>query len=921
MIENLYKLEKAIFHEFALETSNNIHVRAVDLNNPLSSVCKIFLSDIISTQLHSRPSDLPIIIPTRIFIEDLEGKKYCYIKIEPPGIAFIEDLFKERDLLEDLIDKATPENKPALEIQKGQIIDRFRNAVLRDHDQFYAKCVSWAKADKAIADCPDYCQISRDLNDVKPIVFDNSGLQADRELKPHEKVNYIIKVSHQRSHTNALTEENVDEFLAKLSVLALHTKRNRKTFAEIETLATKAAISQVMARNMSHNIGSHVMNRLTNGIKLEAIKTVEGGSYGPAFALSKEEGGIFHQLAFYNHYVKCRMDYLSDITFGTPVMHTNKKVVGELFKELDKVRFLLDYVPGLSTFKYKIEILFAGRQMIDSGDIAVAIPNDLLGCQAFYNILENVIRNTAKHNAQKRGTTVFTIDINNVSCSLPPALAHEGRLSDEIRTLYSVEIYDDCVLEGDKEFSGPQEQAQLTEYVSDYNSCNPNVIDLNARVSNVDWLVYRQNEKINQSVLQENNQLRTSSLGLIEMQASAAYLRKLDSAAIEDKGYIVDYNDKFYNSKGNINILKAFSKDGRLGYRFFLGKPTEILIVGNFEPNIRADEWLKAGVWVREEASFKTELENGYVYNHPFVLYERSESIAALLEAYKTCLPMRQIDISDKKESLEKILKSTQSVEGLEEWVWALRWDQIKGTIENVNVITSYHASYHSQPNTYNVGFVSHAAGWKSRETERKTNLVQYLEPLSSNAAAKLPNHSGTVELHTYLDPGKPYLTTVAKMKIFESATTKILVLDERIQRFSDDNYQAYGAAIPNKNIFAYSNVVIPDRMVLQLDADNFTPELIEGIENFILGNLAECDFLLVHYSILERMYGEISVINENLSLWSESIRVVVTSGRGKPAELPSAQVCFVNLSPALNVFVEVRSKFAMNYLLQSARR
>jgi hypothetical protein len=161
----------------------------------------------------------------------------------------------------------------------------------------------------------------------------------------------------------------------------------------------------------------------------------------------------------------------------------------------------------------------------------------------------------------------------------------------------------------------------------------------------------------------------------------------------------------------------------------------------------------------------------------------------------------------------------------------------------------------------------------------------------------------------------------VAQKKIFESAITKILVLDERIQRFSDDHYEADGAKISNRDIFAYSNVVIPNRRELQLDADNFTNDLVVGIENFIDGNLTECEFMLVHYSILERMYRDRVSINEKLSLWSQRIRVVVTSGRGKPADLPSTEVCFVNLSPVLNVFVEARSKFAMNYLMQSARR
>jgi len=915
--DNLYLLEYEIFREFALETSTNPHVEAVDLSNPLTSICKIFLSDIISSQIHFRHKDLPLIIPNKILIQDNSLCTYSYFQIGPDGIAFIKGLFKN----------VNADNT-------AELLKEFRSEILTDSSNFYSGLPHWTGKDRLYSACPAYERLRSDLENAHRIAFDNSDW---KEVKEDEKVNYLILITYELDHTNCdsrLREQDIRNFLDKISILALHTKRNRKSFFEIERQATKAAISQVMARNMSHNIGSHVMNRITSGMKLEGISNLDAGCYGPAFLLADlksrtdlrgqpqrllELVNVIHQLASFNHYVKCRMDYLSDITFGTPVMHTNKRVAAELFKELDKVRFLLHYAPGLSTFKYRIQFLFDGRLISESEDIDLAVPNDLLGCQAIYNILENVIRNTAKHSALKGATTLFTINIKNVS-HIPSDLANQRRLTEEIRTLYAVEIYDDCVLNGNKEFS-TVEQKQKTDYISNYNRCNENQLDGNASVSNIDWLVYRLNKKINQSVLQQNNQLRTSSLGLIEMQASAAYLRKLDSSVIEHKEYVVEYNDKIYNRAGNLNVLKAFSMESRLGYRFFVSKPTEILLVGNFDVCIDTDELLKVGIWLRSEASFRAELENGVVYSHPFVLYERSETISALLAKYKTSLPLRDIDISDKKDSLEKLLNGNPGAKEMEDWVWSLHFDRIKGEVEHVNVITSYYPRY-GLPSTYNIGFTAHASGWKARVVEKEKELIHYLEPLSSQAEAKLPNHPGTIRLHSYLfSKDKLYLTNVAKKKIFESAITKILVLDERIQRFSEDDYEADGIKISNKDIFAYSNVIIPNRKELQLDADNFTSNLVVGIEDFIGRHLTECQFMLVHYSILERMYRDIVSINEKLSLWSRCIRLVVTSGRGKPADLPSAEVCFVNLSPVLNVFVETRSKFAMNYLMQSARR
>jgi hypothetical protein len=46
-------------------------------------------------------------------------------------------------------------------------------------------------------------------------------------------------------------------------------------YNNLSLTATRAAISQVMARNMSHNIGSHVMNKLTGNLEKYPIYSTE----------------------------------------------------------------------------------------------------------------------------------------------------------------------------------------------------------------------------------------------------------------------------------------------------------------------------------------------------------------------------------------------------------------------------------------------------------------------------------------------------------------------------------------------------------------------------------------------------------------------------------------------------------------------
>jgi len=761
----------------------------------------------------------------------------------------------------------------------------------------------------------------KDYGGCSYILFNRLGLNKGEEEQIELGI-YCILESPIEEKDKSITSEYLERKLYQFLLTTGQKYALQHYLKQVKQQATRAAISQVMARNMSHNIGSHVMNRLTDGKRLEDLDVNNFESYKSS-KVAGDESKIIHQVSFFNNYVKCRMDYLSDITFGRPVMHVNKKVCGELFKELDRVRLLWEFISGLSKFKYEIQFMFNGKLLCaEADDISIALPNDLLGCQAFYNIIENVIRNTAKHSNNKTQKTVFTVDIREIDQSLEGSQADRG-VSEQPKIFYAVEIYDDCVINGYDIFLN-EERHVKNGYVSDYLQSNGDrPFDEDEKVSNIDWLVYSQNKKINQSVLQQRNyQLRTSSLGLMEMEASAAYLRKLDITTIEDEEYSVEYNCALSNSSSKkFNILKAINKDGKLGYRFFVSRPTEVLFVGDYGEEVDVDSLLKIGIWLRSGSAFELDLSQGFVYNHSFVLYENSEAITSLLKKHQTSLPpaSRLIDITDRKKDVEGLLTSGANFDVIEAYIWRLLFDSIRPDgIEDVCVWQSYqpNKAEHNKPKSYNIALTPHARGWKQRVEEKESKRAHYLEPLPSNAQKKLPDFSGT--LGPYIESG---ITDVIKYKLFESAVTKILVIDERIQRFTKDYYNSDGIRILNEDIYNYANIIVPRQADLKLDADNYTVELIEQIDQFITISINECKFLLLHYSILERMYVSIEAINEKLIEWSRSVRVIVTSGRGKPPKLPSEYVCFINLSPILNVFVEGRSKYAINYLLQSSRR
>jgi hypothetical protein len=112
--------------------------------------------------------------------------------------------------------------------------------------------------------------------------------------------------------------------------------------------------------------------------------------------------------------------------------------------------------------------------------------------------------------------------------------------------------------------------------------------------------------------------------------------------------------------------------------------------------------------------------------------------------------------------------------------------------------------------------------------------------------------------------------------------------------------------------------VLIPDT---PLDPNAFDEETIAEIEQFIENNMDKA-YILIHYGILERMYGNEAVITEKLNMWSDgSKRLVVTSGRGAHSLTLPPSVCFVNLSSVLYAFTENRNKYIINNLLNQARR
>ncbi len=199
---------------------------------------------------------------------------------------------------------------------------------------------------------------------------------------------------------------------------------------------TQSAIAAIMARNGSHNIGSHVLSALSHNVG------------------TMPDDRVLYQ------YIQHRMDYIASATTGAPDWSVPTPFVGNLMKMFYSQRHLLDHIAesdGLHAYQYQgkgtqigpgqnncVKIVIrkikryaddetpadnppkgwsriqvkdgVNKRILDvyelfkpqeavvwANDEALSIPGGILGQHAFYNIVENILRNAAKHSWAGKG--------------------------------------------------------------------------------------------------------------------------------------------------------------------------------------------------------------------------------------------------------------------------------------------------------------------------------------------------------------------------------------------------------------------------------------------------------------------------------------------------------------------------------------
>jgi len=753
--------------------------------------------------------------------------------------------------------------------------------------------------------------------------------------------------------------KKVSEYLSTIE------KKLKEREEKLYQRSIQHAISQVFVRNMSHNIISHVMVNLQDKEAIENIEEIITKGNYTGINLTKEEAKNIlskeYQLSILNKYNSNRCLYLNEATYSVSKFVENMNVYNDLFRKLDENRIFLNLISAVDSFRYSFSFLYQGEELTKENDIAVMIPGGALGQQAFYNIIENIIRNTAKHSGNREKEQVtFTVNFleYNKEIDTENIVNVEEILkwpTDKIEKIHQKDK-NYWFFKRDRDYwSGILELRKKYYQVEIYDN-----IDIGDHAYKV---VEDLNTKILLKVI-EGDSLRSHSLGILEMKASAAFLRQIDITQLDP------YTVPEGGEADFIPFITAFvHQEGdrkSVGYRFFIKKVEKYLVICPKGYALLADEykdkiskWKNVGIELLSTERFLKDIEAGNTFNHEFVLLltqKAKEELGCIGDFFylnhrdkqqSQSIKERIPELSLLSERLlylkddffrDKIVEETIQVE---KQLLSKVWEQWEGKKEKGDHIYIEISSNSIAQTDIEFNYdqcrqvIFHDHLYKIKEWTEITDKIKdeeliVMEPLSSAAQRKLPyfnTSGGKLDDYVLSLIHDPALTPFCiPQQLAEAYFNKVILIDERIQRFAYTPYLVgNNEVLLNKEIFDRIKVLIPKKEEIDLDKECFSPEEVEKMESYISRHILEAEFLVIHYGFFERIYGKENHnqrLNEKLEGWAKKIRTIVVTGRGQHTleGLPQS-VLYLNLSSLLDAFKDNRNKYTINYILNQTRK
>jgi len=417
----------------------------------------------------------------------------------------------------------------------------------------------------------------------------------------------IEKETYNRLKAEISYYSTINSNISTIDYLSIKVKHN----------AIKSAKAAIMSRNMSHNIGSHVMtylkqklNSVTDIVENEVLKDflIKDNNYEPIFNgelsslnaadfIKNKELPFLVGLGHFIKYLQERQDFIATISTDYIPYFNTVNFKDDIFDFLNpdykferhKFRIQQGKKPenlllgniALSEKICREDIIIkfksfdgktATKNSIQEEDLEkmrnlyVDLPGGILGRQAFFSILENLIRNCAKHNGNS--TVELTILVNDVD------IEYDHLKND----LWKVEITDN---NGQSDNSLDILKDALEE---DYIDESGNMKDTNKGIKEMRisaaWLRgIKDEEKLDLQKEPKIFDIKTVQIGNKKNFKYTFYLKKTRSICFLTK----EHDDKkeiikaipdikaFYNKDGhNILTVNEFKREKTKNYKIYI---------------------------------------------------------------------------------------------------------------------------------------------------------------------------------------------------------------------------------------------------------------------------------------------------------------------------------------------------------------
>ncbi|MBE0639405.1 MAG: hypothetical protein IH598_12880 [Bacteroidales bacterium] len=710
-----------------------------------------------------------------------------------------------------------------------------------------------------------------------------------------------------------------------------HYKNINKKNAEMIKANSRAAISQLFARTDSHDLG-HVLDAYKS-FKDFNVEEADGQYRFVANSNLQKEDKLLHQegkellekftyispsnnkfslypnlMGYFNLYLRTRMDFRADVATTDPNSLTTLDFYQDVFMPFNNNLIFNNRISGISDINlhYRFEILRNNIVIKNKEKVPVAIPNDILGCQAMYIIWSNVIRNTVKHgelDENEKESLVFSVNI----CE-----------NNDNADYYELSVF-------------------------------PNVF---RNKDFVDDLVLKRNISFDADIWNneegQEGRLRDNSLGTIEMATCAAYLRKLAVTEVDNPKYKLfdkgsyQNGSSFKEDSGSFTpmIMYAYaqpqSEDGlqinqySLGYKFYLHKPKEILVVCD-QPEALSSTLISNSdklVLSKNGIKFiKPERLVEETFNHKFLAFYGSKDdfnkFKDSITKLNSSLPKRLVHI-DQTNTFENINNFTKAC-------WR-EWLQQYNKSVNIFSCSRNEEIFIYPENTidnadFNVHLFNHHEGLYGStddETIKKLEDGNYHEMMCGHHWTK--KHLGAYLTHDR------FKTSINAEQYIESVFTNVIIIDERIQKSIVVNKKKYAGKIPFTTYFNQLGVFIPSKLE-DGDPDLNKTNLMEEkgkIKSYIERHIDKSSFVVIHLGILEKLLVDkkdksdtaIDNILEEIIGKTKKNRgkIVITSGRGK-ANNVKQDISYVPISLMQNAIETTFDKYRLIQILFNCRK